>query len=80
MPTAKPLDTEPVWRAAREAAGIVTAGEATVAVALGGAVVWSVAQHPIKMKILGVPEFAPTGYLSDRYGMSHKGSQRRPAR
>lgn len=34
----------------------------------------TVAQHhPIKMKILGVPEFAPTGsagYLLDRCGMS----------
>ena len=35
-----------------------------------------VQNHPIKIKILGVPEFAPTGsagYLLDRYGMSLEG-------
>jgi len=74
MPTVKPLDTEAVVRAARETRGIVTAEEATAAGALGGAVAETVVQnHPTKMKILGVPEFAPTGsasFLLDRYGMS----------
>ena len=77
MPTVKPLDTEAVVRAARETRGIVTAEEATVAGALGGAVAETVVQnHPTKMKILGVPEFAPTGsagFLLDRYGMSPEG-------
>jgi transketolase len=77
MPTVKPLDTESVLRAARETRGIVTAEEATVAGALGGAVAETVVQnHPTKMKILGVPEFAPTGsasFLLDRYGMSPEG-------
>ena len=55
MPTVKPLDTEAVLQAARETRGIVTAEEATVAGALGGAVAETVAQnHPIKIKILGV--------------------------
>src|SRR6476469_9360622 len=74
MPTVKPLDTEAVVRAARETRGIVTAEEATVGGALGGAVAETVVQtHPTKMTILGVPEFAPTGsagFLLDRYGMS----------
>ena len=77
MPTVKPLDTEAVIKAARETAGIITAEEATVAGALGGAVAEVVVQnHPTKVKILGVPEFAPTGsagFLLDRYGMSPEG-------
>jgi transketolase len=77
MPTVKPLDTKTVLQAARETRGIFTAEEATVAGALGGAVAETVAQnHPIKIKLLGVPEFAPTGsagLLLDRYGMSPDG-------
>ena len=77
MPTVKPLDTEAVLQAARETRGIVTAEEATVAGALGSAVAETVAQnHPIKIKILGVGEFAPTGsagFLLDRFGMSPEG-------
>jgi transketolase len=63
-----------VLQAARETRGIVTAEEATVAGALGSAIAEAVVQnHPIKIKILGIPEFAPTGsagFLLDRYGMS----------
>ncbi len=77
MPTVKPLDTDAVVRAARETGGIVTAEESTVAGGLGGAVAETVVvHHPIRMRILGVPEFAPTGsagYLLDRYGMSPDG-------
>ncbi|MET0520632.1 MAG: transketolase family protein [Jiangellaceae bacterium] len=77
MPTVKPLDVDAVVRAARETSGIVTAEEATTAGALGGAVAETVvAHHPTRMRILGVPEFAPTGsagYLLDRYGMSPGG-------
>jgi transketolase len=77
MPTVKPLDTDAVLAAARETGGIVTAEEATTAGGLGGAVAETVVQnHPTRMKILGVPEFAPTGsagYLLDRYGMSPEG-------
>jgi transketolase len=55
----------------------VTAEEATTAGGLGGAVAEAVVQsHPTRMKILGVPEFAPTGsagFLLDRYGMSPAG-------
>ena len=77
MPTVKPLDTDAVIAAAQQTTGIVTAEEATTAGALGGAVAETVVQHhPTTVKILGVPEFAPTGsagFLLDRYGMSPEG-------
>jgi transketolase len=77
MPTVKPLDTDAVVAAAAETGGIVTAEEATTAGGLGGAVAETLAQrHPARMRILGVPEFAPTGsagFLLDRYGMSPEG-------
>ena len=77
MPTVKPLDVDAVVAAAAETAGIVTAEEATTVGGLGGAVAETLAQrHPARMRILGVPEFAPTGsagYLLDRYGMSPGG-------
>jgi transketolase len=77
MPTVRPLDVEAVVAAARETGGIVTAEEATSIGALGGAVAETVVEHhPTRVKILGVPEFAPTGsagYLLDRYGMSPSG-------
>jgi transketolase len=77
MPTVKPLDTDAVLRAAEETAGIVTAEESTTAGGLGGAVAETVVtHHPTRMRILGVPGFAPTGsagYLLDRFGMSPEG-------
>ncbi|MEV4799343.1 transketolase family protein [Nonomuraea sp. NPDC049421] len=77
MPTVKPLDTDAVVAAARETAGIVTIEESTIAGGLGGAVAETVVQHhPVRVAILGIPEFAPTGsaaYLLDRYGMSPEG-------
>jgi transketolase len=80
MPTVKPLDVDAVLAAAAETGGIVTAEEATTTGGLGGAVAETVAQqHPVRMKILGVPEFAPTGsagFLLDHYGMSPEGIAR----
>jgi transketolase len=77
MPTVKPLDVDAVLAAAAETGGIVTAEEATTAGGLGGAVAETLAQHhPARMRILGVPEFAPTGsagFLLDHYGMSPDG-------
>jgi transketolase len=77
MPTVKPLDTDAVLKAAQETGGIVTAEEATKAGGLGGAVAETVVgNHPTRVTILGVPEFAPTGsagFLLDRYGMSPDG-------
>ena len=77
MPTVKPLDVDAIVAAARETGGIVTAEESTTAGGLGGAVAETIVQdHPTRMRILGVPEFAPTGsaaYLLDRYGMAPEG-------
>jgi transketolase len=77
MPTVKPLDVDAVLAAARETAGIVTAEEATTAGGLGGAVAETIVQnHPTRVRILGIPEFAPTGsagFLLDRYGLSSGG-------
>ncbi len=77
MPTVKPLDVDAVVAAARETAGIVTAEEAVSGGGLGGAVAETVVQHhPVRVSILGIPEFAPTGsagYLLDRYGLSPAG-------
>ncbi|MFI7060302.1 transketolase family protein [Kribbella sp. NPDC050124] len=77
MPTVKPLDVEAVVAAARETAGIVTAEEAVSGGGLGGAVAETVVQqHPARVSILGIPEFAPTGsagYLLDRYRLSPEG-------
>jgi transketolase len=77
MPTVKPLDVDAVIAAAAQTRGIVTAEEATTVGGLGGAVAETLAQHhPARMRILGLPEFAPTGsagYLLDRYGMSPEG-------
>ena len=77
MPTVKPLDVDAIIAAATQTGGIVTAEESTVAGGLGGAVAETVVTHaPTRMRILGIPEFAPTGsagYLLDRYGMSPEG-------
>ncbi|WP_406049272.1 transketolase family protein [Kribbella sp. NBC_00889] len=77
MPTVKPLDTGAVVAAARETAGIVTAEEAVSSGGLGGAVAETVVQqHPARVTILGIPEFAPTGsadYLLDHFGLSPDG-------
>ncbi|MET1006811.1 MAG: transketolase C-terminal domain-containing protein, partial [Propionibacteriaceae bacterium] len=77
MPTVKPLDEAAIVAAAAETGAIVTAEESTSRGGLGGAVAEVVVdQHPVPMKILGVPEFAPTGsagFLLDRYGMSPEG-------
>jgi transketolase len=77
MPTVKPLDVEAILAAAAQTRGIVTAEESTAAGGLGGAVAETVVQHhPARMRILGVPEFAPTGsagFLLDHYGMSPEG-------
>nr|WP_275588441.1 transketolase C-terminal domain-containing protein [Microlunatus panaciterrae] len=77
IPTVKPLDVEAVVAAAAETGAIVTAEESTISGGLGSAVAETVVDRcPVPVKILGVPEFAPTGsasYLLDRYGMSPAG-------
>lgn len=75
--TLKPLDEETILKAARETRGIVTAEEAVVGGGLGGAVAELVVQrHPVRMRILGVPGFAPTGdtqFLLDYFGLNPAG-------
>ena len=75
--TLKPLDRDTILKAARETGRIVTAEEAVVGGGLGGAVAELVAQHhPVPMRILGVPGFAPTGdtqFLLDHFGLTAAG-------
>ncbi len=75
--TLKPLDRDTILQAARETGRIVTAEEAVVGGGLGGAVAELVAQHhPVPMRILGIPGFAPTGdtqFLLDHFGLTAAG-------
>ena len=75
--TIKPLDETAILAAARETRGIVTAEEATVHGGLGSAVAEVVVQHhPVAMRILGVPIFAPTGsteFLLEHFGLTAAG-------
>ncbi|RYY88598.1 MAG: transketolase family protein [Comamonadaceae bacterium] len=70
----KPLDAETILAAARETRGIVTVEEATVQGGLGSAVAELVSQqHPVRMRILGVTGFAPTGntdFLLEHFGLT----------
>nr|WP_315232515.1 transketolase C-terminal domain-containing protein [uncultured Albidiferax sp.] len=73
----KPLDNEAVLRAARETGAIVTVEEGIVHGGLGGAVAELVVQnHPVPMRIMGVPGFAPTGstsFLLQHFGLTAEG-------
>ncbi|HTW28553.1 MAG TPA: transketolase C-terminal domain-containing protein [Acetobacteraceae bacterium] len=74
MAWVRPLDEAAVLAAARECGRIVTAEEALDRGGLGGAVAELVVRHhPVPMRILGVPEFAPTGsaaFLLEHFGLS----------
>ena len=75
--TLKPLDEATVLAAARETGRIVTAEEAVSGGGLGGAIAELVSQHhPVPMRILGVPSFAPTGdtqFLLNHFGLNASG-------
>ena len=77
LPFVEPLDRTAVIAAATETAGIVTVEEATLSGGLGAAVASLVSQeHPCRMRILGVDDFAPTGsasYLLDHFGLNVEG-------
>lgn len=77
MMTIAPLDEAAVLAAARETRGIVTAEEAIITGGLGSAVAETVVRHhPTRMRILGVPHFAPTGsaaFLLDHFGLNADG-------
>ena len=73
----KPLDHATVLAAARETRGIVTVEEATVQGGLGSAVAELVSQQqPVRMRIMGVTGFAPTGnaaFLLEHFGLTAEG-------
>ena len=70
----KPLDEAAILAAARETRGIVTVEEAIVRGGLGSAVAELTAQkQPVRMRILGVTGFAPTGsaqMLFEHFGLT----------
>jgi transketolase len=75
--TIAPLDEEAVVAAARETGAIVTAEEGMTEGGLGAAVASLVVRrHPVPMRILGVPGFAPTGsteFLLDHFHLNADG-------
>lgn len=52
----KPLDTEAILKAARETGRIITVEEHSRYGGLGGAVVETLAENPVPVKILGIPD------------------------
>jgi transketolase len=77
MTFVEPLDVSAVVSAARETCAIVTAEEGLVSGGLGAAVAKVVAEHhPVPVRMLGVPSFAPTGstsFLLDHFGLNAEG-------
>ena len=77
MPTVKPLDVDEIVRAATETGAIVTVEEHSVRGGLGGAVAETVVEHhPVPVRIMGFPGFAPTGsaeFLLEHFGLTADG-------
>lgn len=77
MSSIAPFDRAAIVDAARRTGAIITLEEATTRGGLGGLVAETVVQEqPVPMRLLGVPEFAPTGsieFLFDHFGMSVDG-------
>lgn len=77
MATVKPVDGEAVIAAARDTGRIVTAEEGILYGGLGSAVAEVTAQHfPVRMRMLGLPGFAPTGsteFLLEHFGLTAAG-------
>jgi transketolase len=77
MSTIAPLDEAAVLAAAVDTGRIVTVEEAIVRGGLGSAVAECVVRHhPVPMRILGFPGFAPTGsaaFLLDHFGLNAAG-------
>ncbi|MFV0634118.1 transketolase family protein [Demequina sp.] len=76
MPTISPIDADAIVAAARDTGAIVTMEEA-LPTGLGGAVAEVVVREaPVRVRSLGIREFAPTGsaeWLLDHFGMSPEG-------
>ena len=74
MATIKPIDEDAIVAAARETRGIVTVEEGVIYGGLGSAVAEVTAQKaPVRMRILGLPTFAPTGsasFLFEHFGLT----------
>lgn len=77
MATITPLDEAEIVSAARETGAIVTVEEGVISGGLGAAVAEVVVrEHPARMRLLGVPGFAPTGdtaFLYDHFGLNRAG-------
>ncbi|WP_372351210.1 transketolase family protein [Streptomyces sp. KL116D] len=77
MTFVEPLDVDAVVAAARETGAIVTVEEGLLSGGLGAAVAKVVAEsHPVAVRMLGVPAFAPTGsaaFLLDHFGLTADG-------
>ncbi len=77
MSTVKPVDEAAIVAAAAETGAIVTVEESMVEGGLGAAVAAVVVEnHPVRMRLLGVPGFAPTGdpqFLLDHFGLNAAG-------
>ncbi len=76
MSCLKPIDEKAILEAARETGLIVTAEEGIIYGGLGSAVAEVTAErHPVPMRILGIPHFAPTGsteFLLEHFGLTGK--------
>ena len=77
LSTVSPIDVEALVRAAAETGRIVTVEEAVVHGGMGSAVAEVICQrHPVPMRILGFPHFAPTGdaaFLFNHFGLTPDG-------
>ncbi|MER6961393.1 transketolase C-terminal domain-containing protein [Streptomyces sp. NPDC000618] len=80
MTFVEPLDVAAVLAAARETGAVVTAEEGLLSGGLGAAVARVVAEHhPVPVRMVGVPAFAPTGstsFLLDHFGLTAEGIAR----
>lgn len=74
--TISPIDTDEIISAAKETGRILSVEESIERGGLGGAISEILSQnHPVKLKILGVKGFAPTGtvdFLFDYFGLTTK--------
>lgn len=77
MTFVEPLDVAAVQAAARETGAIITAEEGLLSGGLGSAVARVVAEHhPVPVRMMGVPAFAPTGsasFLLEHFGLTAEG-------
>ena len=77
MATIAPLDDAAVLLAAQQTGRVVTVEEGVDRGGLGGAVAELLARHhPVPMRMVGVPSFAPTGgaaFLLDHFGLNVAG-------